>query len=182
MRKIFFNSRGLRAGWRLLIFVGIFVGLEFLADWIIPKAFHLKERPTLDPVAFISGELQALAQVLVATWIMTRIERRQFRNYGIPVRNAFGCDFWVGLGWGMASTSALVGLIAGFGGYRIAGFAIQGGTLLYFLSLWIIASLLIGFTERFCSAPISSPRSPMESGSGRRPFCSAQASARCTIS
>jgi membrane protease YdiL (CAAX protease family) len=147
MRKIFFNSRGLRAGWRLLIFVGIFMGLEFLADWIVPKLFHLKERSTLDPVGFISGELQALIPVLVATGIMARIEHRQFRNYGIPVRNAFGCHFWVGLGWGLASTSALVGLIAGFGGYRIAGFAIHGGTLWYFLGLWIIANLLIGFTE-----------------------------------
>ena len=32
MRRIFFDSRGLRAGWRLLIFVGIFVGLGFLAN------------------------------------------------------------------------------------------------------------------------------------------------------
>ena len=34
MRKIFFNARGLRAGWRLLIFMGMFVGLGYLADWL----------------------------------------------------------------------------------------------------------------------------------------------------
>jgi membrane protease YdiL (CAAX protease family) len=147
MRRIFFNSRGLRAGWRLLIFIGIFAGLAFLDNWIVPKAFHLKERPPLDPVGFISDELQALIQVLVATWIMARIERRPLRNYGIPVRNAFGCDFWVGLAWGMASTSSLVGLIAAFGGYRIGGLAIHGGALWYFLGVWIIADLLIGFSE-----------------------------------
>jgi uncharacterized protein len=147
MRKIFFNSRGLRAGWRLLIFAGIFAGLGFLADWILPKLFHFKERPSLDPVGFISDELQALIQAVVATWIMACIERRQFRNYGIPVRNALGRDFWVGLAWGMASTSLLVGLIAAFGGYRILGFAIHGGVLWYFLGLWIIANLLIGFME-----------------------------------
>jgi membrane protease YdiL (CAAX protease family) len=147
MRRIFFNSRGLRAGWRLLIFIGTFAGLAFLDNWIVPMAFHLKERPPLDPVGFIFDELQALTQVLVATWIMALIERRPLRNYGIPVRNTFGCDFWVGLAWGMASTSSLVGLIAGFGGYRIGGLAIHGGALWYFLSLWIIANLLIGFTE-----------------------------------
>jgi membrane protease YdiL (CAAX protease family) len=47
----------------------------------------------------------------------------------------------------MASTSALVGLIAAFGGYRILGLAIHGGTLWYFLGLWILANLLIGFAE-----------------------------------
>jgi len=147
MRKIFFNSRGLRAGWRLLIFVCIFAGLGFLANWIVPKIFHLKERPALDPVGIISDELQVLIQALVATWTMAHIERRRFLHYGIPVRNAFGCDFWVGLAWGMASTSLLVGLIAAFGGYRILGLAIHGGALWYFLGLWIIANLLIGFSE-----------------------------------
>jgi membrane protease YdiL (CAAX protease family) len=147
MRRIFFNSRGLRAGWRLLIFVGIFVGLGFLTNWIIPKIFHPKERPFLDPAGNIFDELQALIEVLVATWIMARIERRRFSNYGIPVRNAFGADFWVGLAWGAASTSLLVGLIAAFGGYRILGLALRGGTFWYFLGLWIIANLLIGFAE-----------------------------------
>jgi len=147
MRKLLFNFRGLRAGWRLLIFVGIFVGLGFLADWILPKIFSLKQRPSLDPVGTISDELQGLIQVLVATWIMARIERRQFLDYGIPVRNAFGREFWVGIAWGVASTSLLVGLIAAFGGYRILGLALHGGALWYFASLWIIANLLIGFSE-----------------------------------
>ena len=147
VRKIFFNSDGLRAGWRLLIFVAIFVGLGFAADWIVPRVFHLKQRPFLDPVGSISDELQALIQVLVATWIMARIERRRFFAYGIPVRNAFGHDFWVGLAWGLASTSLLVGLIAAFGGYRILGLAIHGSAIWYLSGLWIVANLLIGFSE-----------------------------------
>jgi len=147
VRKIFFNSDGLRAGWRLLIFVGIFVGLQFLGDWTVPKVFHLKQRPFLDPVGTIFDELQVLIQALIATWIMARVERRRFVDYGIPVRNAFGREFWVGLAWGMASTSLLVGLIAAFGGYRILGLAIHDRALWYFLALWIIANLLIGFAE-----------------------------------
>jgi uncharacterized protein len=141
------NSRGLRAGWRILIFMGIFVGLGYLANWIVPKIFHLKQRPSLDPVGTISDEVQALIQALVATWIMARFERRRFLDYGIPVRNAFGRKFWVGLAWGAASTCLLVGLIAAFGGYRVLGLAIHGGALWYFLGLWIIANLLIGFAE-----------------------------------
>ena len=147
MKKIFFNSRGLRAGWRLLIFVGIFVGLGFLSNWIIAKIFHPKERSLLDPVGTIFDELQTVVQVLIATWIMARIERRRFADYGIPVRNVFGGDFWVGLAWGAASTSLLVGLIAAFGGYRVLGVALHGSTLWYFAGVWIIANLLIGFAE-----------------------------------
>ncbi|MFZ0761653.1 MAG: CPBP family intramembrane glutamic endopeptidase [Candidatus Sulfotelmatobacter sp.] len=149
MRKIFLNSRGLRAGWRLLIFVGIFVGLSYLANWIVPRIFHPRQRPFLDPVGTIFDELTALIEVLIATWIMARIERRRFLDYGIPLRHAFAGDFWVGLGWGIASTSLLVGLIAAFGGYRILGLAIHGGTFWYFAGLWLVANLLIGFSEEF---------------------------------
>ena len=41
----------------------------------------------------------------------------------------------------------LVGLIAVFGGYRIIGVAPHGFPLWYSLAVWIIASLLIGFSE-----------------------------------
>jgi membrane protease YdiL (CAAX protease family) len=147
MRNIFFNSRGLRAGWRLVIFVGIFLGLGLAASWIVPRIFHPKERSFLEPVGTISEDLLALIEVVVATWIMARIEHRRFLDYGVPVRNAFGSLFWVGVAWGIASTSLLVGLIAAFGGYRILGLAIHGGTLWYFAGLWIVANLLIGFAE-----------------------------------
>ncbi len=147
MRKIFFHSDGLRAGWRLLIFVAIFVGLRFVTNWIVPRIFHFEQRPFLDPASTIFDELQTLIQALLATWVMARIEHRRFFSYGIPVRNAFGYDFWVGLGWGLASTSLLVGLIATFGGYHILGLAIHGSALWYLTGLWIVANLLIGFSE-----------------------------------
>jgi len=109
--------------------------------------FHLKERPDLDPVGMISDELQTLIQTLIATWIMLRIERRSFPQYGIPVRGVVGRHFWAGAAWGLGSTSLVAGLIAALGGYRILGLAIHGYALWYLSALWIIASLLIGFAE-----------------------------------
>lgn len=148
MRTVFFNARGLRAGWRLLIFVAIFAALSFATDWVITKTLHPKERPFLDPVSFIQAEALSLVLVLIATWIMARIERRRLQAYGIPpMHGAFGRDFWVGAVWGIGSTSLLIGLIAAFGGYRVAGLAIHGTELWYFTALWTIANLLIGFAE-----------------------------------
>lgn len=150
MRTVFLNSRGLRAGWRLLIFVAIFLGLSYLSDLIATKVLHVSERPFLDPISFIYAETQALILVLIATWIMARIERRRFTTYGIPtVRRAFGREFWIGTAWGLFSTSAVIALIAAFGCYRIVGLAIHDSTLWYFLALWTIANLLIGFAEEF---------------------------------
>jgi uncharacterized protein len=148
LRKILFNSRGLRAGWRLLIFVAIFLGLGYLADLAFTKFVHLKERAFLDPISFLYDESQNLVLVLIATWIMSRIEHRRLAQYGVPsVRRSFGPDFWVGVVWGIASTFAVIGLIAVFGGYSVHGLAIHGATLWYFVVVWLIASLLIGFAE-----------------------------------
>lgn len=148
MRTVFFNSRGLRAGWRLLIFAVIFVALSFLTDWAATKIFHPRQRAFLDAISFIQAETVSLALALFVTWIMSRIERRRFRQYGIPgMRQAFGHDFWVGVLWGLGSTSLLVGLIAALGGYRISGLAIHGTELWYFTAIWLVANLLIGFSE-----------------------------------
>jgi membrane protease YdiL (CAAX protease family) len=150
MRNIFFNSRGLRAGWRLLLFVGIVIGLNYVANWTLPRFpffARLGKLPSLHPVGVIYEELAGLLQVLIATWVMARIEHRRFADYGIPVRNAFGGDFWVGSAWGFGSTALLMGLIGAFGGYRITGLAVHGDVLAYFLFLWIIGNLLIGFSE-----------------------------------
>jgi len=148
LRTIFFNPRGLRAGWRLLIFIAIVLTLSFLADLVATKIIHVNQRPFLDPVSFIYAESQGLVLVLFATWIMSHIEHRQLAAYGIPmVRHAFGSNFWMGTIWGIASTSAVIGLIAAFGGYRVHGLAIHGATLWHFTLLWLIANLLIGFAE-----------------------------------
>lgn len=148
MRTILFNARGLRAGWRLLIFAAIFVALSFSANWIITKVFHPGERPFLDPVSFIEAESVSLILILIATWVMARIERRRLQDYGIPpLQRTFGPHFWMGTVWGIGSTSLLIGLIAAFGGYRILGLAIHGTDVWYFTAIWVIASLLIGFSE-----------------------------------
>jgi uncharacterized protein len=149
VRKIFFSPCGLRVAWRLLILIGIFICLGLLANLVVAKILHFRQRPSLDPVGMISEELQALIQVLIATWVMSRIERRPFLDYGIPVEKPFGRNFQVGLASGFASTTLLVGLIAAFGGYRVVGFVIHGGQLWYFLALWIVANLLLGFSEEF---------------------------------
>lgn len=150
MKKIFFNSRGLRSGWRLLLFAAIFAGLEFLTNWAVPRIPGLaavQQLPFLHPVGLLCAELEGLVLVGIATWVMSRIERRPLSDYGIPWPNPFAPDFWVGSAWGFGSASLVIGLIAVFGGYRLSGLAIHGAALWYFSGLWILANLFIGFAE-----------------------------------
>lgn len=80
---VFFNERGLRAGWRYLIFlVLLFV--------FVPTIFaivHPFKRAIQSAVGNVS-EFLLLACVLLATFVMAKIERRSFFNYGLRDRTA----------------------------------------------------------------------------------------------
>src|SRR5580658_2929291 len=46
--------------------------------------------------------------VLLATWVVSRMEKRSLADYGIPPRQAFGKRFWEGTVWGFAMLSAIL--------------------------------------------------------------------------
>jgi uncharacterized protein len=145
MRRIFFNSRELRAGWRLLIFLVLIVILNFATGEI----YQLLVLPNgLHPVSIIAQDTQFLMMALIATFIMARIEHRKITVYGIPgLHDLLGRLFWKGAGWGAAMPAIVILLMFLAGGYRVHGLNVGGIELAKFAVLWIIANLFIGFSE-----------------------------------
>jgi len=77
-----------------------------------------------------------------------KFERRRLSVYGIPrAADLFGRSFRVGAGWGLAMPSAIILLIFLSGGYHVQGLNVHGIELAKFAGLWLLASLLIGFSE-----------------------------------
>src|SRR5262249_31801758 len=93
LTQVFRNDRGLRAGWRLLIFFAIVIGIPRRVIWAF---VWLPGRPPAgQPPAAIAPWPQLFAGcgvflwVLLVTWIMSRIEHRPVGSYGLPlVRSA----------------------------------------------------------------------------------------------
>lgn len=140
----------LRPGWRLLIWLAIYIGVMILVGLIVFELIHPRERAFLDPSRLIVGDLLlTLIPALVATAVLATVEGRSFADYYVPGRGLFAGPFWWGLLWGVLSISLLVGLIALRGGYRIDGLAATDRSLLYGLLLWVAASLTIGIVEEF---------------------------------
>jgi uncharacterized protein len=147
LRKIFHNGRELRSGWRLLIFIALFIGLSRGLRFVLEHA-HLPDYHGLNAMDLIIAEGGTLLVSMVATAIMARFERRNLAVYGIPrMRDLFGRLFWVGLVWGAAMPSAIILLIFLGGGYHVRGLNLQGAEMLKFASLWLFANLLIGMSE-----------------------------------
>ena len=147
IRKIFFGPQGLRAGWSLLIFWTLFeltVGLTGLAAL---RIFHLQDHPAWTPQLLIAGEIVSLFFVLLLIALMARIEGRTFATYGFPLREAFRGRFWEGALWGILTISAVIGMMALAGGYRVSGLAVRGGEAMANALLWALATLLVGLYE-----------------------------------
>jgi membrane protease YdiL (CAAX protease family) len=160
----FRNSSGqVRAGWRLAIWFASVFAVLFLMRFSAARLPQSSHQAFLDPVRLISDDLFTLVPVLVATLVMMRIERRNsapadqnragrrpvWRDYYWPTYDFFGRTFWAGLVWGFAAISLDIGLIAAFGGYRIAGFATAGAELAKSTALWVVAAMVVGIVEEF---------------------------------
>src|SRR5712692_4208436 len=146
--KIFLHDGGLRAGWRLLIYAAFVAALGFGGGFVL-RQFVRPSRGVFSPGYLLIQEAFSFVAIFTAAVIMAQIERRSAGVYGLPLRGAFGKSFWQGCLIGLMEVSALVGLIAAFGGYSFGGLAVHGGELLRWGMLWAVFFLFVGLFEEF---------------------------------
>ena len=92
--KSFITIRGLRAGWRLLIYFAMIAVLVFGARLIAkqlggaPRGVPLPDY--LQTIFQAVGELISFLVLLFLAWTMSRIERRKVAVYGLPLQRLPG--------------------------------------------------------------------------------------------
>ena len=145
---IFLNEKGLRAGWRLLLYAVFVAALGFSGGMVL-RHFAPPTRGVFSPRYLFAGEIFSLVVVFGAALIMSRIEHRSPGVYGLPARDAFGKLFWQGFLIGLVEISALVGLISAFGGYSFGTLAVHGGELWRWAVLWAVFFVFVGLFEEF---------------------------------
>ncbi|MBV9479769.1 MAG: CPBP family intramembrane metalloprotease [Acidobacteria bacterium] len=156
LRSVFVGPNGLRAGWRLLVFAALVVIL--LGSSLIIRnggiqgfrEAHRHEREiTVTPLLLGMSTGIAFALLCVATWIMSRIERRKFSEYGLCLRRAMRKEFWTGSVSGFLAIGATLLAMFLLHGFRITGLALHGAAILSSLVEWGSAFLLAGLCEEF---------------------------------
>ena len=133
---------------RLLIWAGI--GLILPVPLVF--ALHLQGK-TSDAVFSIRSELPVKALlaffVALATWIVSRMEKRPLGDYGIPPRGIFGLRFWEGCLWGFAMLSAILLVLRVSGHFQIDSAALAGGAVWRYALGWGAAFLAVAVHEEF---------------------------------
>jgi uncharacterized protein len=150
VRAIFWNERELRAGWRLLIYLALFLAIGGAESFAV---FHL-HLPTvtstnITATGLLIQEVILLSSAFAAAAIMGMLESRGFSDYGLPGSDIFGLRFWQGLVWGLVMISATILLIRLMGGFSFGGLALRGSALWGYAALWGLVFLLVGLFEEF---------------------------------
>jgi uncharacterized protein len=149
--KAFAGPGGIRAGWRLAIFLVIVIGLIIGLSWMARTFSHEKpsQASLLEPRTLLNNEVVAFLVVLFASWVMSRIEHRRIADYGLPLRRAFRSQFWQGIVIGFAAITALLGSMRLAGVFRFGTIGLRGFELFEYATLWGLAFLFVGFFEEF---------------------------------
>jgi membrane protease YdiL (CAAX protease family) len=150
LAKIFVGASGTRAGWRLLMFVAIIVGLLY-GKLRLYGMLHVHTPSPGDKVDFpgYDGANAAINFILVvvATLIMSKIERRPFNVYGLPWRNVLRSRIWLGMLAGFAIIAFVLLCIFAFHGFEITGIETTGHALMTSALLYTLQMLFVGLFE-----------------------------------
>ena len=157
--RIWLGPRGLRAGWRvlvyvvLLLFIAAILALGAVAiasalghPVVLPRAGRAVT-PGLGLISLQDGVQFAAA--IIAAILMGLFEGRSLAAFGLPWHGAFGKRFWWGALWGGVALSALLGGIAAMGSFHVRGFSAGFAHLLGPGLTFAAAFALVGFAEEF---------------------------------
>ena len=146
MRKIFIGPNGLRAGYRLVLYVFAALVLQNLLQ---EAALLLGWKPSEGWTAgdfMLSDGLGVVALLAVAS-VFARFEKRSIGEYGLPLRGAFGVRWWEGMLWGALAVLVTFAMIVAAGGAPVPELALHGGALAKAAALWFVTMVVLGLYE-----------------------------------
>jgi membrane protease YdiL (CAAX protease family) len=138
----FVGERGLRGGWRVLIFIALFIaGAELIEAWWP----HSAETGELQALPLLGRESLQLLLVVAATLFLGRFERRSLGDYGLPL--VLHRRIARGLVLGFAAASALLLILAGLGVMHVSALALSGAAIVSNALQWGLVFLVVALFE-----------------------------------
>jgi len=147
LKWIFVGDRRLRAGWRVVLFIAIYIAAGKGLDAVLAKV-HFPDRAFTWSSLLLNYVLDFIFIAAIA-WIMSRIEHEHFSSYGFPLTRNAGSLLCKGLLWGFIPSALILIPIYFAGGCSFHGLALHGREFVYYAILWALAMLALGFGEEF---------------------------------
>jgi membrane protease YdiL (CAAX protease family) len=146
LRHVFVGKEGLRAGWSGLLFLVTYVVGSTLAEQALGRFVQLESSGPLGPMLVFLQESCNLLVLLLAMWVMARIEKRQIGVYGYSdTRKAF--RIVTGALCGLVALSVMVLVLWGSGLLAFDGLSLRGLNAWKYGLAWAVVALMIGIFE-----------------------------------
>jgi membrane protease YdiL (CAAX protease family) len=143
--RVFYGPSELRPGWRLCIFLGIVVALISASNLLVRRVLHGADNTTL----FLVREVMDFLIFLLASWIMSRMERRTIADYGLPWRGSFRVQFWQGVLLGFGAITALLFAMRLVGVFYFGRIALHGFAIWMWAAAYALVFILVALKEEF---------------------------------
>lgn len=147
--NIFIGPEGLRAGWRFVIYVAAFLCIAMVVLPLVNGPLFPKSKGIPPLWAFLFFECESFIAALIPALALARLEKRPFSAYGLPLKGAFGKNFWAGALWGFIAITCLLLVLRATGVFYFGGFALHGFRVLKFAAFWGVLFLVVGLFEDF---------------------------------
>jgi uncharacterized protein len=147
--SIFLGPNGIRAGWRLLMFLMIAAIFGLALRSLVRALVHAPHAGGISPASAALGEGTVLLALLLAGALMAKVERRSMAHYALPAQGAFGAEFWQGVLWGFLALTALLTAMHIAHGFSFGHLDLHGQKLLRYACAWAAAFLAVGLVEEF---------------------------------
>ena len=147
--SLFVGPHGLRAGWRFLIYIAAVVGLMIALRYALHPLFPKGRGGTPSVWAFLVFECSALLAAVVPALVLSHYEERPFDDYGLPHKQAFGRNFWIGALWGLAGITCLLAALRLAGVFYFGGLVMHGFQVLKYGVFWAVMFTVVGLFEEF---------------------------------
>src|SRR5438876_9344826 len=148
LKWVFIGDQGLRAGWSVVIFLGVLFALGTALSALFARLHLVGARGNADLTAKTAffGELMMFLAMLGAAAVVAAIEHRSILDFNLrgPRRLA---HFLSGMVVGFAALSALVGALAWGGWLHFGPIALSGSRIFLYAAAWGCAFLLVGCVE-----------------------------------
>ncbi len=155
---VFYNSRGLRAGWRLAIFLMMVAVPVLFAHFLTrlsgpttgSSAGSLPIPPLLFPIVGGISELILFLGILFFSWVMSRIEHRSVGEYGLPLKKSAITKFLIGyVLWGFLPLAILLAIMRLLGVFYFGNPSLHGKDIFVWGALWGFMFVMVGFFEEY---------------------------------
>lgn len=148
--RLFIGPEGLRALWRLAIYVAAFYFVEYgLAFLLAPLFDQIPDNSMRLPYLLLISDCIGLVAALLPALAMAKFEERPFSVYGLPAAKDSAKNFWAGTVWGIVSLALLLALMHAFGAFHLGAISLHGGRMLKFAAFWGFTFLVVAFYEEF---------------------------------